>query len=380
MLKYTLAGMGGLLVLAAVLATVFWDELQMIAIARMKLTIPYEDLPLPPRPDYSDPASWAEHTATAVTRSRSSETAAPAEPLPVDVFYIHPTTYLGNAYWNAPIDEPDALARLEHVLEVQAGPFRATGRIFAPLYRQAAIGAALAANDDTVKALKTAYEDVRRAFRHFIRADNAGRPFILVGHSQGTALGLRLLADDIADTPLAERLIAAYLPGGRISVTGNLDPLPDIEPCRTPVQIRCVVGWQTFASGGDPSYLIRADTGGAWHSAKARAGIDLLCTNPVSWRADTAPAPRQAHLGAVSSSEGSDGTTPAPIPRLFSARCGKDGFLYVDPAPEAPFAETVLPGGNYHVYDIHLFYMDIRANARARAEAFLAQWRETEAP
>ena len=43
-----------------------------------------------------------------------------------------------------------------------------------------------------------------------------GRPFLLAGHSQGSALAGRLLEEQIAGSELSERLVAAHLIGGPI--------------------------------------------------------------------------------------------------------------------------------------------------------------------
>lgn len=58
------------------------------------------------------------------------------------------------------------------------------------------------------QASNLAYSDVKAAFVHFIDSLNGNRPFIIASHSQGTRLALRLLADCVEGTPLADRFIA----------------------------------------------------------------------------------------------------------------------------------------------------------------------------
>lgn len=368
------AGLVGLAILGAVLLAIFWDDVQEAALLQMRPDRPFAETPQPPAPDYADPEAWAMRPEAMGAAGLTPEGMEQKAPLDVDVFYIHPTTYLESEYWNAPFDYRGGNELLTRALRTQAGVFAATGRIFAPRYRQASFGSFLVGNADTAKALAIAYGDVLAAFDRFIAAENGGRPFILVGHSQGSLHGLHLLKDRIAGTPLAERFIAAYLPGWPIAPEADLAALAGIGPCATPESLHCVASWHSFAEGGDPSSFIAASAGQPGLSGEPKQASDILCVNPVSWRTTAEKTPQSAHKGAVAPTLMPDAPLSEPLPRLVSARCGEDGFLYMSPAPEGPFTTLLLPGGNYHVYDIHLFYMDIRANARARAKAFLAQW------
>ena len=374
------AALLGLVIVGAILLALFWDDVQEAALSGMKPEIAFAEAPMPPAPDYAKAEAWAMRPGAMAEAALFPEGTETTSPLEVDVFYIHPTTYLETDYWNAPFDYRGGNALLARALRTQAGAFAETGRVFAPRYRQASFGAFLLGNDDTAKALSIAYGDVTAAFDRYIAQDNGGRPYILVGHSQGSLHGLHLLNDRIAGTPLAERLIAAYLPGWPIAPAADLEALAGIGPCKAPESLRCVASWQSFAESGDPSSFVSAVAGRPGLAGTAQAADDILCVNPVSWRATTEPAPQSAHRGAVAPTLMPDAPLSEPLPRLVSARCGADGFLYVSPAPEGPFTTLLLPGGNYHVYDIHLFYMDIRANARARAEAFLTQRQEPPAP
>jgi len=375
-----IAAIVGLAILGAIGLALFWEEAQEAALSHMKPEAAFAEAPLPPAPDYADSGAWAMRPGNAREAGLLPEGVDPMAPLAVDVFYIHPTTYLETEFWNAPIDYQGGNALLTRALRTQAGAFAATGRIFAPRYRQASFGSFLVGDADTAKALAIAYGDVTAAFDHYVARDNAGRPFMLVGHSQGALHALHLLENRIAGTPLAERLIAAYLPGWPVAPQADLEALAGIEPCIGPETVHCVASWQSFAEDGDPSSFIAAVAGRPGLTGRAKSATDILCINPVSWEAGNEPAPKSAHRGAVAPTLMPDAPLSEPLPRLVSARCGTEGFLYVSPAPEGPFTTFLLPGGNYHVYDIHLFYMDIRANARARAEAFLEQWRGPPAP
>jgi len=55
-------------------------------------------------------------------------------------------------------------------------------------------------------------------------------------------------------------------------------------------------------------------------------------------------------------------------PGLVPARCAPDGMLLIGPPPQ--MGEFVLPGNNYHIYDIPLFWANVRADAARREAAW----------
>ena len=59
------------------------------------------------------------------------------------IFFVHPTSYLSRAAWNAPLDDEDANRRAGLFVRGQASVFNAAGEVWAPRYRQATFGAFL---------------------------------------------------------------------------------------------------------------------------------------------------------------------------------------------------------------------------------------------
>src|SRR5204862_7705510 len=144
--------------------------------------------------------------------------ASAAQAAATNVFFLHPTTYLNPARWNAAFDDPGkgvGGGGVETTLRAQASAFAKCCRIFAPRYRQATLYAFLDTEGEGVKAIDLAYQDVRRAFDAFV-ARNSGKPFIIAGHSQGSIHLLRLIQERIAGTSLQQLLIAAYPIGAAV--------------------------------------------------------------------------------------------------------------------------------------------------------------------
>ncbi|MBB4211718.1 DUF3089 family protein [Rhodothalassium salexigens DSM 2132] len=369
-----------LIVALAILAAAFQKQLEQFALRQTVPDVAFDAAPKPAAPDYGDDASWAALPGRPGFAAMVPAGTSKAPPLDVDIFFVHPTTYLKSARWNAPIDEPDAARVLDSaVLKNQASAFAQAGAIYAPRYRQAAFGAFFAGperGDEAARALDLAYGDVERAFAAFLDRRAANRPFVLAGHSQGSRHLLHLLADHVAGTALADRLVAAYVVGWPVAVDSDPAALPGIDVCRTATDTGCLISWQSFADRPDEAegfhraFLARTAERPTL-AGPPRGDEAMLCTNPLSWTTDTETVPATANRGGVRWVIGS-APLGEPIPNLTGARCTPEGILALTEPPGGDFATYLLPGQNYHVYDIALFYETVAANVRARAEAALA--------
>lgn len=173
----------------------------------------------------------------------------------------------------------------------------------------------------------------------------------------------RLLYEVISGTERRERLVAAYLIGGRVTEAGLGERAPDVPPCRTPDDLRCVVAWNARGPAYAPAEF-------EMHRPDPRV---RLCTNPLTWRTDDAQAAAELNLGAVFLE------TDDHAPRLgfADARC-QDGTLVVDHIGTVPrdlpsrVLDHVMGSGNYHAIEYQAFFMNLRQNAADRVEAFTA--------
>lgn len=323
--------------------------------------------------DYSDNANWAALPGTNTFADTKPMGIADITVVPdVDVFFIHPTTYLSPKTWNAPLDHDDANLRIEkRVLKMQASAYNLAGNIYAPRYRQATFGAFFDDGTDGFQALVYAYNDVQSAFDAFIGERNNDRPFILAGHSQGSLHALALLKQRIAGTPLAERMIAAYIIGWPVSMEADLGALNGIDACASASDTGCVISYQTFGPKGDTSGLKVYFETTVGLGGMPRKGTKMLCTNPLTWEIDGV-ASADGHKGALERL-GDDDPLGRPIVGFNGARCGDDGFLYLENEPGEAWQSLKMAGENYHVYDYHMFYMNVRENAALRTTA----WKST---
>ncbi|KTT69440.1 DUF3089 domain-containing protein [Sphingomonas endophytica] len=279
------------------------------------------------------------------------------------VFFIHPTSYLNRAHWNAPLNDEEANNRAALFLRGQASAFNEAGEIWAPRYRQATFGAFLTDQRAAEQALALAYGDILAAFDAFLAEAGPTRPIILAGHSQGALHLTHLLKDRVAGTPLATRIVAAYVVGWPVSVANDL-PALGLPACERPEQRGCVLSWQSFAEPADPSLILDNYDRSTGFDGKSRRRNAMLCTNPLTGTPNAA-APASANLGTLFPDAAlSDARIEA---KRIGARCDARGFLLIGSPPDVgPYA---LPGNNYHVYDYSLFWANVRADAVRRLAA-----------
>jgi hypothetical protein len=335
-----------------------------------------------------DPTAWRPETAetgapppgSAATQSQGQlvpsakaaqpATAPAAQKGDAAIFFVHPTSYYSKSSWNAPLDDADANYRADLFMRGMASAFADAGEVWAPRYRQATLGAFLATDRVTAgKAIDAAYRDVEQAFDAFLAAQPKNRPIILAGHSQGALHIETLIKNRIAGTPLAKRIVAAYVIGWPISRETDL-PTLGLPACETPGQANCILSWASFAEPADTAMVTDAYDGTIGYDGRPRRDTRMLCTNPITGIPDT-EAPAEANIGTLKPEGGFK--AGALFPGKIGARCDDTrGLLMIGDAEIAKdYAPSyVLPGNNYHVFDITLFWANVRADVLRRLATF----------
>lgn len=313
---------------------------------------------------WNDPARW--QPASATSGSKVLVPAAKAT-RPFAVFFVHPTSYISRSAWNAPIangGDPEAERIARIYLRGMASAFNPASEIWAPRYRQATFGAFLTTAPAGRQAVDAAYADVREAFRFFVSSVDPGMPIVLAGHSQGALHLKRLLAEEVKGTPLAGRLVAAYVIGWPVSTLHDL-PAIGFPACAAPDQTGCLISWSSYAEPADPSLVLDAYAATPALDGKAPGNDPMLCSNPLTGSIGGAAA-ANANLGTLVPEDSME--KGELVPGLVPARCDARGILLIGPPPE--MGSYVLPGNNYHVYDIPLFWANTRDDVIRRAGAW----------
>ena len=361
------------LVIVGLIALRIWSR-ELTEIALVPTTEFVEQTPLEANA-YQDPELWFSRPGIGLDDParwqpavRGEDRAAPSPASPRDrdyaVFFVHPTSYYSRAQWNAPRDDEEANNTARLFIRGLASPFNQASEIWAPRYRQAAIGAFLTDRPEAQRALDAAYGDVAQAFDFFKQSIGDDTPIVLVGHSQGALHMMRLLQEKMDDPGLRERLVAAYIIGWPISIDHDL-PALGVPACATPSQSGCILSWSTFAEPADPSALLDTYSASKGLDGVQRGASAILCTNPLTGQIG-GEADAAANLGAlVPDGDLSNGEI---VPGYVPARCDDRGLLLIGDPPE--MGSYVLPGNNYHVYDIPLFWANTKADVQRRVSAW----------
>ncbi len=321
----------------------------------------------------NNPSLWMPRLAETADRQQPARFADADAKGNAAIFYVHPTSLTSRAHWNATFDDAEANALAATFARGQASVFSGVGDVWAPHYRQAALGAFLTRDTATANnALTAAYADVVVAWRQFLADVGPDRPIILAGHSQGALHLTRLLRFEIAGKPVAQRIAAAYIVGWPVSVAHDL-PLMGLPACARAEDAGCILAWQSFAEPADYHQLTDVYDATTGFDGAPRTGSRMLCVNPISGVLDGA-APQSSNLGTIKQDQ--DLRDGQLFPGAVGARCddpasGGRGLLLIGTGPD--LGGFVLPGNNYHVYDYSLFWRNIREDARRRLAAFTAR-------
>jgi hypothetical protein len=280
-----------------------------------------------------------------------------------DCFYAYPTV---STQFSANSNLVVGKAEIEAAVD-QASRFSQVCDVYSPMYRQVTLaGLALGfANKSPNQSI--AYDSLLTGWQSFLAASD-GRPFILIGHSQGAAMLIRLIEGQIDhDASLRARLVSAIIAGGNVQVpTGKLvgGSFANIPGCTSASETGCVIAYSTYPSE-PPSTAIfgRPGQGVSLQSNQATsAGEQVLCSNPAALGGGKAALDpffftTTQSLGKVNV------TTPwVTYPGLYSASCEHAGgatWLQVtpthtsgDPRPLVQVAPNADWG--YHLEDVNL--------------------------
>lgn len=307
-----------------------------------------------------DPSRW--QPATAGVEQTRLPSSAPDQNYAV--FFVHPTSFIDRSQWNAPLDDAESQRIARVYLRGMASPFNEASEIWAPKYRQATFGAFLADSPQAQAALRAAYSDIRQAFAVFTASVDPSTPIVLAGHSQGALHLLQLLREEVAGSPLAPRVAAIYAIGWPISVEHDL-PALGFPACATAAQSGCIMSWSSFAEPADPSQVLDTYSASTGFDGTLRGDSPILCTNPLTGGTGGV-AVAAKNLGTLVPDEtmSSGELVPGAVP----ARCSSNGLLLIGDPPE--MGSAVLPGNNYHVYDIPLFWENLHQNVAGRVAAW----------
>ncbi|MBO4815244.1 MAG: DUF3089 domain-containing protein [Muribaculaceae bacterium] len=293
---------------------------------------------LPMAPDYNDTTQWYVQDRHGVA----------------DIFYIvstetddyqlpdSPIFHFADTYNN------DVRAALHGEMVGVDHLLSGSHNFYSPYYRQCTMQAFMA---DSLVAMRLplAMEDVSRAFRHYLKHMNQGRPFILAGFSQGAMAVVHLLQE--MDSATYDRMIAAYVIGANV-------PQQLVDTCSRVVPVK-----GADDTGVTICYNSVRDPGCMLHMLGDDNAIGI---NPVNWRTDATPAT----------------LVTVPSPGHHDDEQQTDTLtVHLDPATKLLLVDGytgthyVLPligkVGNYHSLELWLYRKELCENMALRTRAYL---------
>ena len=356
----------------------------------------------PPTPnDYGQDAGWlcrpgradacaVDLTAT-VIQADGNTSVEPFKADPdaaIDCFYVYPTVSSdpgGNSDMTP--DTPE-----KAVADQQFARFGSVCKLYAPNYRQVTIAAlrrvmmGQASNGDSALA----YGDVLAAWKDYLARDNHGRGVVLIGHSQGSRILLKLIAEEIDGKPVQKQIVSALILGMNTPVDPAKDAYGSLPLCRKAGQVGCVISYVSFRADSPPP----AD---ARFGKVEEPGQKAACVNPAalaggsarvhSYFSDRTIMGTAMRPATVWAKDVKVATPYVELPGLVSAQCvSQGGFDYlavsVHPDKADPRADNIpgdllvlgvpLKSWGMHLVDVNLTIGDLVSVVGAQSKAYAA--------
>ena len=289
----------------------------------------------------------------------------------VDTFYIYATEYIMSSFEEgapdyASLDNPEMLQGVVAEYRAHASTFEDATNVFVPYYRQAGMkysGDISKKTGDANAALSgMPYDDLTAALDYYFENLNEGRPFIIAGHSQGSAMILLLLRTYFKDHPeYYERMVAAYAIG--YSVTKDyLDANPHLKFATGETDTGVIIAWNTEGPGN-----VEANA----HNVVVLPGT--MSINPLNWKLDETYAPASLNLGSLVANEKTGEPEIRDVGADAQINLARGVVVTNGPSSQVPEELLQYFGPDpHHGEDYTFFYNNIKDNVAKRVAAYLA--------
>ena len=292
----------------------------------------------------------------------------------VDTFYIFATEYiLGSFEEGAPdygsLDNKEMIEGMGVEYIGHATTYADDTNVFAPYYRQSGLKYAgkIVERDGNLDAalLGMPYNDIVDALDYYFEHYNEGRPFIIAGHSQGSALVKQVLFRYFKEhQDYYQRMVAAYVIGYAVTKE-ELETYPYLKFATGESDAGVIVSWNTE---GPKNAEVDAKT-----VVLMPGGISI---NPLNWKLDKTYAPASLNLGSLIVNEQTGEPEIADIGADAQVNLARGSVITnakAAPMPEdtAKIAAAFFgPDGRHEDYTF--YYNNIKANVAKRIATYKA--------
>ena len=286
----------------------------------------------------------------------------------VDAFYIYSTSYIESSFEEgapdfAPIDNPEMILRALGEYETNASVFEESCNVFVPYYRQ--IGIKYAAEvtkkygslDPALADIP--YTDIKAALDYYFENCNNGRPFIIAGHSQGSAMVRYVLKHYFSEHPdYYKRMVAAY-PIGFSITKADLVTYPYLK----------------FAEGADDTGVIISYNSEGPKNVEENANNKVvlpgaISINPLSWKRDETYASAEENLGSIVLNAETGEREIVDLGVDAQVNLARGVIVTNTTAPVTDMPNYFGPA-SFHENDYSFFYNNLKDNVAVRVAAYM---------
>ena len=272
-----------------------------------------------------------------------------------DVFYVYPTVstisfVYNDSSWFADISLPEVREEAngnQRFNKMLYGEYN----FYAPYYRQMIFEAYSQPASMLDSLAQIAAKDVNDAFQYYMAHYNQGRPFFLMGHSQGSQMLIKLLAKGMTEQQ-RQLMVAAYCIGYRVTAEELAEYPEALKPAADSTETGRLV---IFNSVTDTTAISMVSRG------------DVVGINPTTWTMTTDTVPAEFHLGMAKYNEACDSVLIVPCPTRTTLYQHTTVCPDLDPEMVfVPALEQMFPKGNLHFADSWLYGGNVVENMRCR--------------
>jgi hypothetical protein len=269
-------------------------------------------------------------------------------------FYVLPTTSLAETP-----NTGSTATKLETLVAAEQGaPFSRVCDVWAPVYDSQTFSSVLKGLAGDVAVMRStftvAYDSVLPAWRSFLAASD-GKPIILIGDSQGSAILIHLISTQIDHRPaVLRRLLVAILVGGNLQVPSGKRigaTFTKVPLCASAIETGCAIAFSSYPSQPpSDSVFARPGQGTSLQSDQtAKTGQQVACVNPAALGGGTGKLDPYLPTAGQTGLKEHVSTPWVAYPDLYTGTCEQgDGATWLQVTHRAGGSKT-RPVVNNHV-------------------------------
>ena len=276
-----------------------------------------------------------------------------------DIFYVYPTvstiSYADNGNsWFADVSLPEVRKEANGNQRFNKMLYD-DYNFYAPYYRQMIFESYSQPDSIMLKNAAFAAQDVKDAFQYYMAHGNGGRPFFLVGHSQGSQMLIELLKTGMTEEQ-RKLMVAAYCIGYQVTAEELAQYPAQLSPANDSTEVGKLIIFNSVTDTAAIGMVSR---------------YDVVGVNPTTWTAATDTISSEHHLGMAKYNKARDSVLILPCPtRTYLYKhttvCPDIGLEMVF----IPAYEDMFPKGNLHFADSWLFAGNVKKNMECRLRMF----------